>query len=110
MQGSRAPKQKNQGSSTPPLLSRAPFSQNQYFCLGCKKSETLCSGLQQQEFLQRPPLWDPDLGSKCCRKQVKPQLCRPPVAFVQLYHNVISGAIKVNPAGGAGKGGLGWWY
>ena len=55
----------------------------------------------------KTPLWDPDLGSKCCRKQVKPQLCRPPVAFVQLYHNVISGAIKVNPGGGGG--GRGDW-
>jgi len=53
MQGSRVPR----GHRAPQLYSRAPFSQNHYFCLDSKKKKTLgfwlhskISGLQGYSF------------------------------------------------------------
>ena len=51
----RAPRQKNRGSRAQWLFSRAPLSQNHYFCPGSKYRKALDSGLHGKNF------WDPGL-------------------------------------------------
>jgi len=56
----RAPRQKNWGSRAQWLFSRAPLSQNHYFCPGSKYKKALGSALHEKNLgAPRTPLWDP---------------------------------------------------